>query len=720
MTHTILLAPIFVLVPMLAWAQPELTPPAPPPNALPPNVLPEQPAEQEGVEALTKGPIHEAFADPAMPDPQPSPVIAKAPPADVPEQPAAYKPEGDFIWIPGYWSWDDDRDDFVWVTGVWRQPPPDMRWVPGYWQEASSGWQRVKGFWVQNETQDVVYYNQPPASLEAGPSSPAPASNSFWIPGSWTYANANTGFNWQAGYWAPYQQDWVYVPARWMWSPAGYVYVPGYWDYRLGSRGQIFAPVYFQRPVYAQAGWLYRPSIVIPTGNLFIHLWTQPRYGSYFFGNYFGPQYANRGFVAWSNLPSQRHGYYYDPFYSYAHVHYRQQGIDYLGRVQGWHNYYAEHPEHRPPATFHAQREWLQSPAAAGVGHDAQLVARPIGEIARQGDSPIKLTHLNDHALQTQAQQVKQIRELDVQRKNLEREHAQVNLSRPTDANDQLRDRSKTGPLVDRVEKGGKGEKGRDLLPGQTAAETSKAGPTAKLSLPKVDLPKSDVVSTRTSVPGDATKLNDRGAPPLPRADNKPRGSGRQSISNLPQNALPDSGKSSSRSTFGAKTGDSVRLPGAANESRNPSRDVGVQKGGGRDSGDGVSTGRLSNDTPIRGGEIPGLPPGGRTNSGAQTRDRLTQPGGGPSGSDPPGNSSQGKSPSFTPRDFSSPKAITPPIGNRDRGAQRNDQPTFPGVGSKSGGGNVNPAQPQPQRGSGRQEGGGSTKDDSKKGKGRG
>jgi hypothetical protein len=730
-----MLASIFVLIATVAWAQPDLTPPAPPePPGPPPNVLPEQPPEQEGVEALTKGPIHEAFADPAMPDPQPSPVIAKAPPADVPEQPAAYKPEGDFIWIPGYWSWDDDRDDFLWVTGVWRQPPPGMRWVPGYWQEADGGWQRVKGFWIQDQTQDVAYYNQPPASLETGPSSPAPASNYFWVPGSWTYANANAGFNWQAGYWAPYQQDWVYVPARWVWSPAGYVYVPGYWDYRLGSRGQIFAPVYFQRPVYAQAGWFYRPSIVIPTGNLFIHLWMQPRYGSYFFGNYFGPQYANRGFVAWSSLPSQRHGYYYDPFYSYAHVHYRQQGIDYLGRVQGWHNYYADHPEHRIPPTFREQREWMRTPAAAGVGHDAQLVARPIGEIARQNDSPIKFTHLNEHLLQTQTEQVKRIRELDVQRKNLERQHARVDFNRPAEGVERIRDGDKAGFLVDRVDKGGR-DKGRDLLPGKAGSETVKAEQTAKLALPKVDLPKGAVNSPRLPIAGELPKTNERAdggnitrGDHNPRGDNNSRGGDdRQNTSVLPQNALPDAGKSFSRSTFGAKTGDSPRLPGGnllggKNEPRNPGRDVGAKEGRGRNGGDNVTTGRLPNDSPIRSGEIPAIPPGTPADPGTQIRERFTRPGTNQSGSAPSANVPQGKNPTFTPRDSSNPQPITPSIGSRDRGNSRNDQPTFQGSGSKTKGGNLNSPPPpsQPQKGSGRQEGGGSSNENSKKGKGKG
>jgi len=698
----------------------------------PPNALPEQPTEEEGVEALTKGPIHEAFADPATPDPEPSPVVGKAPPADVPEQPAAYKPEGNFVWIPGNWSWDDDRDDFVWVTGVWRQPPPGMRWVSGYWQEINGGWQRVKGFWIQEQTQEVAYYNQPPATLEAGPSSPAPAANYFWIPGSWTYAN--TGFNWQAGYWAPYQQDWVYVPARWIWTPAGFVYVAGYWDYRLGARGQIFAPVYFQRPVYAQAGWFYRPSIAIPTSNLFIHLWIQPRYGSYFFGNYFGPQYMNRGFVAWSNLPSHRHGYYYDPFYSYAHVHYRQQGVDYLGRVQGWHNYYAQHPEHRPPATFHEQREWLKTPAAAAVGRDAQLVARPIGEIARQGDSPIKFTHLNEHALQTQAEHAKQIRELDAQRKNLERQHAHVNFNRPADGADQVRDRGKTGPLVDRIDKSGKVDKGRDLPPGKTGGETVKAEQTAKLSLPKVDLPKSAVTPPRVPAAGELPKAGERvNVSPLPRGDGSPRVNinprgavDRQNTTVLPQNPLPDAGKSS-RSTFGAKTGESSPLPGRVNEPRLPSREttnreVKTKDGGNRVGGDNGNKGRSGNESSVRGGDsIPGLPPGMRVDGAkVQSSERSIAPGVNQPGITP-SNVPSGKSPTFKPRESSNPQTIVPPIGSRDRGNPRNDQSTFQKFGSKPGGGNVNPPQPQPQpqRGPTGQEGGGTTNENSKKGKSR-
>ena len=94
----------------------------------------EQSGSGEGVEVLTRGPVHEAFAQAVTFDPQPGIVVPKAPPAPIEEMPPAQKPEGDnVVWIPGYWDWDDERDDFIWVSGIWRALPPGRQWVPGYW-----------------------------------------------------------------------------------------------------------------------------------------------------------------------------------------------------------------------------------------------------------------------------------------------------------------------------------------------------------------------------------------------------------------------------------------------------------------------------------------------------------------------------------------------------------------------------------------------------------
>src|SRR5947199_7496358 len=78
----------------------------------------------QGVEVLARGPVHEAYAT-TVEFPTPSPVVPKVPPAPIEELPPDQKPDGDNVqWIPGYWSWDEERTDFIWISGFWRQPPP--------------------------------------------------------------------------------------------------------------------------------------------------------------------------------------------------------------------------------------------------------------------------------------------------------------------------------------------------------------------------------------------------------------------------------------------------------------------------------------------------------------------------------------------------------------------------------------------------------------------
>jgi hypothetical protein len=101
---------------------------------------------QAGPEVLTRGPIHEAFAEVVSYNPQPGQIVSKEPPKAIEELPPAEKPEGDYTWIPGYWAWDQEREDFIWVTGAWRIPPPGTTWMPGYWNQAANGYQWVGGY----------------------------------------------------------------------------------------------------------------------------------------------------------------------------------------------------------------------------------------------------------------------------------------------------------------------------------------------------------------------------------------------------------------------------------------------------------------------------------------------------------------------------------------------------------------------------------------------
>src|SRR5262245_53434777 len=149
----------------------------------------DQPAP--GTEVLTRGPVHEAFATPMELDPKPGPIIKTRPPAPIQEIPPDQKPDGvNIVWIGGYWAFDDEKDDFMWISGLYRNAPPGQAWMPGYWNEVEGGYQWNQGFWASTNNQEVQYLpEEPPQTLENGPTSPAPSEDHFWVPGNWVYQN---------------------------------------------------------------------------------------------------------------------------------------------------------------------------------------------------------------------------------------------------------------------------------------------------------------------------------------------------------------------------------------------------------------------------------------------------------------------------------------------------------------------------------------------------
>ena len=92
------------------------------------------PPPPKGIDVQARGPIHEAFASATTPAAPTNPA-PKEPPKPIDEMPPAEKPEGNTMWIGGYWAWDDDKKDFLWVSGTWRVIPPGKHWVAGYWRQ---------------------------------------------------------------------------------------------------------------------------------------------------------------------------------------------------------------------------------------------------------------------------------------------------------------------------------------------------------------------------------------------------------------------------------------------------------------------------------------------------------------------------------------------------------------------------------------------------------
>ncbi|MFN0022021.1 MAG: hypothetical protein ACKVP0_27550 [Pirellulaceae bacterium] len=477
----------------------------------------------EGMEVMTRGVVHEAFAE-VVTDPKPGLLVGKKPPEAIEEVPPEFKPEEEgAIWITGYWAWDDERDDFFWQSGVWRVPPPGMRWVAGYWNAAPRGWQWVSGFWVPVATEEVRYYDAPPASLEAGPTGPSPGDDYFWATGSWNYYD--TGYRWQPGYWAPYQENWVWISPRYVWTPAGCVYLAGRWDYRLTRRGCLFAPIYFTQPIYTRPNYVYRPWCALNTPNLFVHLWVRPNYGHFYFGNYYGSNWNSWGVTPWAQYRPYRNCY--DPMLTQLQCHYRQQGVNYINRLDGWHNHYASNVSARPPRTWNEQVRYvansninINKTNITNITNIKQnVLAVNLQDSKRRNEMPVRFAQL-DSRMQKQAFDLaKETREVRQHRISTERPGGNL----PDLAKKDLGKREVGRPDI------GNPDSGKDL-PGKTGPRPGR-NEQVRMKLPTTQI--SEIAKQNEKlVPPKLTRPN----PSQPRVDvrtdlNKNRDDGRGSFS---------------------------------------------------------------------------------------------------------------------------------------------------------------------------------------------
>jgi hypothetical protein len=101
-------------------------------------------------------------------------IAAELPPPPLPvyEQPPIPGPE-EWIWTPGYWSY-DDAYGYYWVPGTWvLAPRPGLLWTPGYWAFEGGSYQFIPGYWGEH----VGFY------------------------GGVAYGYGYTGLGYEGGYW---------------------------------------------------------------------------------------------------------------------------------------------------------------------------------------------------------------------------------------------------------------------------------------------------------------------------------------------------------------------------------------------------------------------------------------------------------------------------------------------------------------------------------------
>jgi len=345
---------------------------------------------QEVPEVLTRGPVHEAFAEPVNIQKQTGLQVKTQPPPVVQESPPAAKPQGqNVIWAPGYWSWDTDRNTYIWVSGCWRMAPPSMAWIPGYWNQVPGGWEWVPGFWSPAGAQELTYL-PPPPDYDLSPTAiPAPAPDYIWVPPCWYWHQ--TRYILRAGYWLAPQPGWVWVPTHHICTPRGYVIAEGHWDYPLETRGVLFAPVCFPQPYYLEAGFVFTPGIVVSFGLLNFGLFVHPHYCHYYFGDYYDAAYVNIGIYPWFH--HQHSSGWYNPIHEYQHSQHILANPQWENQQQLAFTQRRANMALRPARTYQDMEAQVARLDAA-KRREATLV-RPLADVLQRPEAAMKFDRLS-------------------------------------------------------------------------------------------------------------------------------------------------------------------------------------------------------------------------------------------------------------------------------------------------------------------------------------
>ena len=171
----------------------------------------------------------------------------------------------------------------------------------------------------------------------------------------------NNTYVWRTGHWQPRVSNWIWIPARYIWTPRGCIYRPGYWDFEFDVRGVVFAPVRFRNHHYRANDFYFQPNHCVNTGaNFFVHFFVRPNCNHYFFGNWYGQSFVSTGFRPWIHPRSHRRNY--DPLLAHYNCsRYRQGNQLLINWVNVQHQHYHRNRNHRPRNTLQAHAKFSKS-----------------------------------------------------------------------------------------------------------------------------------------------------------------------------------------------------------------------------------------------------------------------------------------------------------------------------------------------------------------------
>ncbi len=315
------------------------------------------------------------------------------PPADITETPPAEKPAGrEFVWVPGYWAWDFERNTYIWVSGCWRAAPPNTYWVPGYWTRVEEGWLWVPGFWAPMTKSKKIEYLPPPPPIEyLGPPGPPPTADHIWVPPCWYWHKGR--YVLRQGYWLVPHVDWVWVPSHYVWSPRGYIFVAGHWDYALPRRGILFAPIYFSTPVYERPGFSLSLGVVVDIGMLQFSLFTYPRYSHFYFGDYYDDVYISIGIFP--RFECRRIYTWYDPIYVHDRWRHHKHRHDWDEHERREYDRRRVDKNLRPPRSYQEMKTRLSGMPESQ--RSTLEIAQPLSTVVAAKRSPYKFERIKPH-----------------------------------------------------------------------------------------------------------------------------------------------------------------------------------------------------------------------------------------------------------------------------------------------------------------------------------